>query len=395
MGRSFRGGVGRRSAPTCRKRPPAGSGCQRSEVASARSERPVPGGTPWHDGGMTDEAERVRPDRRRIRALVGARARAGRPASCSTTSTGGSATPAGCVDIGTGTGQLALGALGRWPQRLDGRGGRVGRRCPPRAELRGRPGARGVPTVTGSDPRSPSPTSCRSPTRRSTSRCSSFVLQLVPKRGRALRETRRVLRPGGLLSYVSWLQDDRVFEPDRILDDVLDEVGIERTRGGWTVSATCRRSNGPRRELRRAGFADVTSRAGRLEHPFTVDGYVAFLTEFDEETLFAELDPNVRERVLVTLRRRLGRLSRRPAGDAHADRLRDGPAVALSRCRVGPGQPSSDSDELRSTRPPRRPRPARPRRSRPRPRPGPPRRAEPGPWRRSRRRRSSASRRPG
>jgi hypothetical protein len=62
-------------------------------------------------------------------------------------------------------------------------------------------------------------------------------------------------------------------------------------------------------ELRRAGFAHVTSRAGRLEHPFTVDGYVAFLTEFDEETLFAELDPNVRKRVLVTLRRRLGRLS--------------------------------------------------------------------------------------
>ena len=38
---------------------------------------------------------------------------------------------------------------------------------------------------------------------------SSFVFQLVPNRARALREARRVLRPGGTLAYVSWLQDDR------------------------------------------------------------------------------------------------------------------------------------------------------------------------------------------
>ena len=55
---------------------------------------------------------------------------------------------------------------------------------------------------------------------------SSFVFQLVPRRARALREARRVLRPGGLLAYVTWLEDDRVFAPDVIFDDVLDELGI-------------------------------------------------------------------------------------------------------------------------------------------------------------------------
>jgi hypothetical protein len=53
----------------------------------------------------------------------------------------------------------------------------------------------------------------------------------------------------------------------------------------------------------------VTSRGGLLEHHFPVDRYLAFLTEFDEETLFAELDPDVRERVVTTLRDRLGALS--------------------------------------------------------------------------------------
>jgi hypothetical protein len=46
-----------------------------------------------------------------------------------------------------------------------------------------------------------------------------------------------------------------------------------------------------------------------LEHRFSVDGYIAFLSEFDEETLFAELEPDVRERLLTMLRERLTALS--------------------------------------------------------------------------------------
>jgi SAM-dependent methyltransferase len=139
---------------------------------------------------------------------------------------------------------------------------------------------------------------------------SSFVFQLVPNRSRALREARRVLRPGGLLAYVSWLDGDPVgaFLPDAIFDEVLDELefgppdGDDRTGDIPSVE----RAAG---ELRRAGFADVTARAGILAHPFTVDGYLGFLTEFDEESMFAELDPALRDRVITTLRDRLAPLT--------------------------------------------------------------------------------------
>ena len=35
-----------------------------------------------------------------------------------------------------------------------------------------------------------------------------------------------------------------------------------------------------------------------LEHPFSVDDYIAFMSEFDEQTLFEEMDPDVRKRLI-------------------------------------------------------------------------------------------------
>jgi len=137
---------------------------------------------------------------------------------------------------------------------------------------------------------------------------SSFVFQLVGNRAQVLRETRRLLAPGGLLAYVSWLDDERRFEPDEVFDDVLDEEGIER--GGYDgrpgdLPSVDRAAN----EMRRAGFERVEARAGRIDHRFTVDGYIEFLTDFDEQTLFDEMEPDVRERVIRRFRARLARLS--------------------------------------------------------------------------------------
>ena len=96
---------------------------------------------------------------------------------------------------------------------------------------------------------------------------------------------------------MTWLQDDRVFEPD-----------ASSTRSS-TRSASSRREPDGRSgdlpsveraadELRRAGFRDVAADGSWLEHRFTVEGYVAFLAEFDEESLFEELEPAFRERLL-------------------------------------------------------------------------------------------------
>ncbi len=133
---------------------------------------------------------------------------------------------------------------------------------------------------------------------------SSFVLQLVPNRAKALREIRRVLRPGGQLAYVTWLVDRRPFAPDRIFDSMLDEFGFDeeddRPRTGDVPSVD--RAVG---ELRRAGFRDVEASRGLLDHAFTVDGYIAFLTEYDEESLFEDMDRAERRRFLIRFRERL------------------------------------------------------------------------------------------
>ena len=120
---------------------------------------------------------------------------------------------------------------------------------------------------------------------------SSFVFQLVPNRARALRETRRVLRPGGLLAYVSWLDDERRFRPDADPSTTSStrqaSVRDEDDGRPGDLPSVERAAN----ELRRAGFSDVEAHAGRIDHRFTVDAYIDFVTEFDEETLFDELEP--------------------------------------------------------------------------------------------------------
>ena len=210
------------------------------------------------------------------------------------------------LDIGTGTAQLALGAVARWPDVSI-----VG--VDPSPGMAGVADAEADRLLTGVDRRR-----FRSVVAFADSlpfadgefdgALSSFVFQLVPNRARALREARRVLKPGGILSYVTWLDDERVFTPDAIFDEVLDDLDIE-PRGADGRSGDIPSVERAAGELRRAGFSNVSARGSVLEHHFPVDHYLAFLTEFDEETLFAELEPDVRERVVTTLRERLGALS--------------------------------------------------------------------------------------
>lgn len=130
---------------------------------------------------------------------------------------------------------------------------------------------------------------------------SSFVLQLVPNRAKALREIRRVLRPGGTLGYVTWLTDRTVFAPDRVFDGLLAEFGYDDEpgdgRSGDVPSAAVAVT-----ELRRAGFRDATAEVGELAYAFTVESFMGFLVDFDEETLFEEMGRAERRRFLARLR---------------------------------------------------------------------------------------------
>jgi ubiquinone/menaquinone biosynthesis C-methylase UbiE len=213
------------------------------------------------------------------------------------------------VDIGTGTGTLAIAALRRWPD----------------IEVVGVDASSGMAEVAAEEADRLLDAADR---RRFDTRVafaddmpfddgqfdvamSSFVFQLVPNRFRALREAHRVLRSGGTLAYVSWLADERAFAPDADFDAALEEIGIgardwdDRPGDIESVPAAVA-------QMRRAGFSGAIAEAGLLEHPFDVEGYVGFMTTFDEEDLVRSLEPDERDALLAGLRRRL---RARPASD--------------------------------------------------------------------------------
>jgi ubiquinone/menaquinone biosynthesis C-methylase UbiE len=213
------------------------------------------------------------------------------------------------VDIGTGTGTLAIAALRRWPD----------------VEVVGVDASSGMAEVAAAEADRLLDAADR---RRFDTRVafadempfddgqfdvamSSFVFQLVPNRFRALREAHRVLRSGGTLAYVSWLADERAFGPDADFDAALEEIGIGARdwddRPGDLESVA-----GAVAQMRRAGFSGVTAEAGLLEHPFDVEGYVGFMTTFDEEDLVRSLEADERDALLAGIRRRL---RARPASD--------------------------------------------------------------------------------
>ncbi len=206
------------------------------------------------------------------------------------------------LDVGTGTGTLAIAILRRWPQvrvvAIDASSGMVAA-ASAEADRLLTPDqrARLELEVAFADRLGLSDDSI-------DAAVSSFVLQLVPNRHRALKEIRRVLRPGATLGWVSWLAHDGIWWPDVDFDDALEDVGVEprewNDRPGDLRSVAAAAA-----ETRRAGFSNVEASAGELVHSFDIDGYVGFMAEFDEEDLVASLEPEVRPRFEAALRSRL------------------------------------------------------------------------------------------
>ena len=203
------------------------------------------------------------------------------------------------LDIGTGTGTLALAALDRWPgTRVTGidASTEMAGWAETEADRRLTPvrRARFSTAVALAD---------RLPFDDGTFdlAMSSFVLQLVPDRSAALGEARRVLRPGAPFGYVTWLRHrGEPDPPDRILDEVLDELGFDPP----AADPPERDPASPRAAaagLRRAGFRGVRAWSDVVEHRWTARSYLDFLEGFAEESLFDELV--ARERRI--LRRRL------------------------------------------------------------------------------------------
>jgi len=217
--------------------------------------------------------------------------------------------PVRLLDVGSGTGTLSLAALQRWPDaRVDAID--ASREMVTATQA-------GVSTLPGAAARLQAVTAFADALPYADDSfdavMSSFVLQLVPNRFRALREIRRVLRPGGQLAYVTWVSDKRRWKADDVLDDLLDELGIPEEDDDDEPAPAAGAGDLPSVEsaatgLRRAGFRDVTAEAARLTYQFDPVSYTGFITEFDEQVLADSMEPDVRERFERELRARLARL---------------------------------------------------------------------------------------
>ena len=211
------------------------------------------------------------------------------------------------LDVGTGTGTLAIEILRRWPQvrvtAIDASGGMIEKA---RAEARR---ALGSKQLAALDLRVAVADDLGLPDASVDVAVSSFVLQLVPNRFRALREVHRVLRPGGTFAWISWLTHEGRWRPDDDFDAALEDAGEERRE--WTDRPGDLASpQAAAAQMRRAGFADVSAERGEVHHPWAVDELIGFLCEFDEEDLVENLPRGVRARFDGALRRRLE--ARRP-----------------------------------------------------------------------------------
>jgi ubiquinone/menaquinone biosynthesis C-methylase UbiE len=196
------------------------------------------------------------------------------------------------LDLGAGTGTLSIAAAERWPGAavlgVDGSTGML--QVARREAIRrlGRAEARRVELVAGLADRLPVPDATIDVV------VSSFVLQLVSDRSRAMREIRRVLRPGGILAFTTWLISDEAFDPDEAFYDVLDEMEVaeldqaEEARSGDFGSAAAAAA-----QVRRAGFRDVRARADRLEHRYDPASYVDFLEHYAERSTFESVAHDV------------------------------------------------------------------------------------------------------
>lgn len=209
------------------------------------------------------------------------------------------------LDVGTGTGTLAIAALERWPQArvtaIDP-SERMLELAREEAERRGRELGARLELLTGYGDELPAREASADLV------ISSFVIQLVDDRQQMVREISRVLRPGGTAAVVTWRGTRERFEPDRVVMRAFDELRIDvpDDPDDTRPYASVREAE---REFRRAGFAEIDARIVLLEHSFSPDEYLAVAENwFDRET-FDELDEPMRARLHDLLERRLNGLA--------------------------------------------------------------------------------------
>jgi len=209
------------------------------------------------------------------------------------------------VDIGAGTGTVAVAALRRWPTiRVIG----LDPACLllewAEADARETGVADRLTVKVGEAAALPLPDAAVDVA------TSTFVLQLIPDRLAGVREAFRVLRPGGVFAHLTWCSDEDPFEPEDVFDDALDALDIDPPSRAEGAGESYSSPKSAAAEMRRAGFRDVQARDAWLVHRFTPQSYLDVAEHWTEDDVFATLDEPKRLNLRAEVLRRLGHLDR-------------------------------------------------------------------------------------
>ncbi len=211
------------------------------------------------------------------------------------------------LDVGAGTGGLALAAADRWVDAqiiaLDASAGMlsVGRQRVTVERPREVERFEWIPADAAAMPLADGSVDVAA---------SSFVLQLVDDRPALLREILRVLRPGGEVALVTWLAEALTVAADDDFAQLVVEMGLDGRRGDFRPSRTTDYGTADELadELAAAGYDAIDVQADELDHAWTPQAYLEFKEQYDERDLFESLSPATRSRLQASLRARLGEL---------------------------------------------------------------------------------------
>lgn len=210
------------------------------------------------------------------------------------------AAPATYLDVGAGTGALALAAADRWPEArilaLDASAGMLSVGRARVAEERATDSRRFEWLAADAAAMPLADASIDVVT-------TAFMLQLVDDRPAVLHEILRVLRPGGTLGLVTWIADDLQLEADGAFTAVVAELGLD------DAGAECRpdrttdygSTDEASAELLAAGFTEIDASTDELRYAWTREDYLGFKEHFDESEAFEALEPDVRDRMRQAL----------------------------------------------------------------------------------------------